>query len=407
MKKQAIDSEGSMDRISQLPQPLLHDILCLLSQKEAVQTSVLSKSWRYLGSTRPNLDFQDSFFRGKKEKLPSFVDKTLQRYHDQKLPIQELRLAMSGVNPKSISFLKKWIPIVLLNMGVKTFSLTFLSTYHIKSAKFKLPHVVFQSETLQSLSLYLCKLTQTPLDSVILCKHLKKLFFDRVYIGDETMAMILSSCHLIETFVVRRCEGLRNIKLDDQICLKLFDFESNAGLRKHDHSMEINAPTLETVRIAGFPNWFNHHNYLFPHLKSLHLDRMQFSSSSFDSFSYNFPCLEKLSLIYCYGFQEFQLSSRSIKNFKILYDDDDNPLKAVIDAPRLVRFEYRGQNIPQSISFQATASEWYSGILVHCDMTVDDSAASLWCLKLYEFLKTLSESIISLYIVQEFVENDE
>ncbi|KAL3642212.1 hypothetical protein CASFOL_013027 [Castilleja foliolosa] len=386
-----------MDRISQLPQPLLHDILCLLSQKEAVQTSVLSKSWRYLGSTRPNLDFHDSFFRGKKEKLPSFVDKTLQRYHDQKLPIQELRLTIFGDDSESIPFLEKWIPVAILNLGVKTFDLSFYCTCSDKSPFFNLPHVLFESETLQSLPLYGCKLNQTP---VILCKHLKKLLFDSVYIADETLDMILSSCRLLECLVIHRCKGLKNIKLDDRISLKLFDYENYELLRNDDdHSIEINSPTVEIIGIVGFPSWFNHHKYLFPHLKSLHLENMRLSSSSFDIFSSNFPCLEELSLITCYGFDEFQLSSSSIKNFIIEYWGDIH-LKVVIDAPRLVGFEYNG-HVPRKMPFQATASEWKSEITVLCDMTIDGSDASLWCLALYEILMALSKSKISLHLIQE------
>ncbi|KAL3642226.1 hypothetical protein CASFOL_013041 [Castilleja foliolosa] len=406
MKKQAIDSEGSMDRISELPQPLLHDILCFLSQKEAVQTSVLSKSWRYLGSTRPNLHFHQRLFDGDEPTLRYVLDKTLQRYHDQKLQIKEFCLTMSGFDhTESISFLKKWVPIVILNVGLQSFSLKFLCKYH--NEFFKLPHVFFESETLQRLSLHGCKLTQTPVNSVILCKHLQRLFLDRVYIADKTLNMIFSSCGLIETLVLHRCRGLRTIKFDDRIRLKLFDFENNDMVRRHDDPIiEINSPTLETVKILSFPSWFNHHKYLVPHLKSLYLESMQLPSRAFDSFSSNFPSLEELSLIYCHGFEELQLSSRSLKNFIISWCGG-NPLKAVIDAPSLVVFEYRGQNIPQSISFQATASEWESEIVVSCDMTVDDSVASVWCLELYEILKALSKSKISLCIIQNFVANVE
>ncbi|KAL3642215.1 hypothetical protein CASFOL_013030 [Castilleja foliolosa] len=393
-----------MDRMSQLPQHLLHEILCFLSQKEAVQTSVLSKSWRYLGSTRPNLDFHDRLFRGDKETLQSVVDKTLQRYHDQKLPIQEFRLTVSGVDSESIPFLEKWIPIVILNLGVKTFNLSFLCVCHDESAFFNLPHVFFESETLQSLSLYGCKLNRTP---VILCKHLKKLFFDRVYIADETLVVILSSCRLIESLVIHRCKGLKNITLDDRISLKLFDFENYELLRNDDdHSIEINSPTVETINIVGFPSWFNHHKYLFPHLKSLYLENMRLSSSSFDNFSSNFPCLEELSLITCYGFDEFQLSSSSIKNFIIEYWGDIH-LKVVIDAPRLVGFQYNGHVVPRYMSFQATASEWKSEITVLCDMTIDGTDASLWCLALYEMLMALSKSKISLHLIQEEEEEEE
>ncbi|KAL3642220.1 hypothetical protein CASFOL_013035 [Castilleja foliolosa] len=251
MKKQAIDREGSMDRISELPQPLLHDILCLLSQKEALQTSVLSKSWRYLGSTRPNLDFHEQYFYRNMETLPSVVDKTLQRYHDQKLSLQEFCLTFSGLDSDSIPFLEKWIPIVVLNMAVKTFHLSF----NPNCGYFKLLHVFFKSETLQSL--YLCGriLIQTPIDNVILCKHLHTISLYELLIKDETLNMILSSCHLIETLVVSRCWGLRTIKLDDQMSLKYFDFESDK-ISHNDTSIEFNAPTLETVRIKGFAKAF-------------------------------------------------------------------------------------------------------------------------------------------------------
>ncbi|KAL3642225.1 hypothetical protein CASFOL_013040 [Castilleja foliolosa] len=400
MKKQATDRECSMDRISQLPQPLLHDILCFLSQKEALQTSVLSKSWRYLGSTRPNLDFDERHFYRNKEKLRSVVDKTLQRYHDQKLSLQEFCLTFSGVNPKSISFLEKWIPIVILNMGVKTFHLSFLHDY----VYFSLPHVFCKSETLQSLVLCGPILIRNPIDNVILCKNLQTLIFEDVLIEDDTLDMILSSCRLIETLVLRGCRGLRTIKLDDRIRLKLFEFQRYDVLQTLDYpSIEINAPTLETLTLVNSPSWFNLHKYLFPHLKSLYLEEIQLSSMSFDSFSSNFfPCLEELSLIYCDGFDEFNLSSRSIKNFIIMYEGK-YPLKAVIDAPSLVRFEYFGDDIPESISFQATASEWKSRIDVWCDMTVDGPVAYFWCFELYEFLKALGKSKISLCIIQNFV----
>ncbi|KAL3642205.1 hypothetical protein CASFOL_013020 [Castilleja foliolosa] len=373
MKKQAIDREGSMDRISQLPQPLLHDILCFLSQKEAIQTSVLSKSW---------------------QKLTSVVDKTL-----QKLSLQEFCLTFSGFDSESIPFLKKWIPIVILDMGVKTFHLSSLPNHGC----FILPYVFFKSETLQSLFLCGHMFIQTPIDNVILCKHLQTLIFEEVFIEDDTLDVILSSCRSIETLVLRRCRGLRTIILDDRIRLKLFEFQRYDMLQTLDYpSIETNAPTLETLTIVNSPSWFNLHNYLFPHLKSLYLEDMQLSSRSFDSLSSNFPCLEELSLMYCYGFDEFKLSSRSIKNFIIKYEGN-NPLKAVIDAPSLAGFEYRGDDIPQSISFQATASEWKSRIDVWCDMTVDDHVAYFWCFELYVFLKALGKSKISLCIIQNFV----
>ncbi|XP_059661021.1 putative F-box/FBD/LRR-repeat protein At4g03220 [Cornus florida] len=47
----------SEDRISNLPDVILHHILFLLPIKSIAQTSVLSKRWRYLWSSFPDLDF--------------------------------------------------------------------------------------------------------------------------------------------------------------------------------------------------------------------------------------------------------------------------------------------------------------------------------------------------------------
>ncbi|KAL3634985.1 hypothetical protein CASFOL_022039 [Castilleja foliolosa] len=89
MNKQSVkrrrgeEDDGSaitIHRLSQLPQPILHNILSLLPQKDAVRTSVLSKSWRYLWHGRLNVELYDNCFARKNE-FWSFVDKTLQRLH--------------------------------------------------------------------------------------------------------------------------------------------------------------------------------------------------------------------------------------------------------------------------------------------------------------------------------------
>ncbi|MED6186519.1 hypothetical protein PIB30_067416, partial [Stylosanthes scabra] len=52
-----------MDRISDLPKIILHDILSRLPDKDVARTSVLSKAWHETWSTFPILTF-DAFGRG-------------------------------------------------------------------------------------------------------------------------------------------------------------------------------------------------------------------------------------------------------------------------------------------------------------------------------------------------------
>ncbi|KAI3470092.1 hypothetical protein Pfo_026755 [Paulownia fortunei] len=116
------DGSSSMDRISQLPQVILQHILYFLSQKEAAKTSVLSKAWRYIWSTRPNFEFRENCTNGTKEVFLSLLNKTLQGYHDQKLCIEEFRV---------------WI----IHMGVKKFHLYILPKKDFSEDNLKLPYI--------------------------------------------------------------------------------------------------------------------------------------------------------------------------------------------------------------------------------------------------------------------------
>ncbi|KAI3470263.1 hypothetical protein Pfo_026926 [Paulownia fortunei] len=290
MKKQSAerdDGSNSMDRISQLPEAILQHILYFLSQKEAAQTCVLSKAWLHRWSTRPNFEFREKCFNGTKQSFLSLVNKTLQGYHDQKLCIQEFLIGMSTADSESVSLLEKWIPIVILNMGVKTFSLYFDSR---SWAYFDLPSVVFEAESLQDLYLKRCKFNQKAPDKVLF-NHLKTLSLTYVYIAEKTFQKIISSCPLIEFVALHSCEGLRTIKVNKLHNLKNFDFSNYEKYREEDSSIEFDVPTLETIRIVGSANWFHHHNY-FPRLKSLYLSRVRLSNNSFDNLSCDFPSLE-------------------------------------------------------------------------------------------------------------------
>ncbi|KAK6122785.1 hypothetical protein DH2020_043483 [Rehmannia glutinosa] len=234
-----------MDRISELPEGILHHILSFLSQKEAVQTCVLSKSWRYIWSTRPKIEFHEDCFNGNKETFMSTLDKTLQGYHDQKLCIQEFRVDMWVDHSKSMSLLEKWISRVVINMRVKTFNLYMLSH---KCEYFDLPSVVFKAESLQKLYLHRCKLSQNPLDKVLF-KHLQTLTLTLVYIEDETFEKIISCCPLIEKLYLNSCIGLKTVRVNKGCNLK--DFVWLMYNIQKDLIVEINAPTLETIKIVG------------------------------------------------------------------------------------------------------------------------------------------------------------
>ncbi|EYU30178.1 hypothetical protein MIMGU_mgv1a025101mg [Erythranthe guttata] len=200
-----------MDRISELPKEILHRILYFLSQKDAVRTSVLSKSWRYIWCTRPNLDFSHKSFKGDKTKFLSVVDKTLQHYCNQRLCLEEFRLCMLGddsADQESVLFFDKWIPL-LTSMGVKDFQLSIIAEQSVRGIIDL--HVVLKAESLTLLWLYNCNLGQNIPENIPFVR-LQELQLCNVLIKNEIVDKIISSCPLLTTMLFLDCEGLKTIK---------------------------------------------------------------------------------------------------------------------------------------------------------------------------------------------------
>ncbi|KAL9166762.1 hypothetical protein ABFS82_05G051800 [Erythranthe guttata] len=352
-----------MDRISDLPKDISQRILYFLSQEDAVRTSVLSKSWRDIWCTRPNLDFiEDSFHRNKQQFL-SAVDTTLQRYCDQRLSLEKFHLSISVgryLERESVSLLEKWIPLTAT--GVKELRLSIRSEY--APGFIELPLVVFETESLQHLRVEKFRMNRDAIPTIVLSKHLKKLHLQDVYIEDNVFQKITSSCPLIEAMVVDSCRRLKNIRSDNLRRLKNFFFKGS----KYDDescSIEIYPPSLETIEII-YGNVSFHKGADFHNLNYLHLSDVKSSLDHLSSFK--FPSLERLNFLECGGLKESDI---------------------FIDAPNILYFKYEGDFIP-SISFATTTTEWKSDIQL--------KEGSLWFLNLNELLKSLSQSEISLII---------
>ncbi|GER40556.1 F-box/RNI-like superfamily protein [Striga asiatica] len=404
-KKQAAETADTVstvmdDRISQLPIPILHHILCSLSQIQAVRTCVLSKQWRYIGLTRPNLEFYQGWFNYYKtqrnlvsessEKLfnttqqnfVSVLNRILQGYIDQNLPIHKLRLHIWNPGAQLlISFLDQWIA----DCNIKVFKLSLSFTYDQ-------PWAFFFSESLEELHLRECKLS--PVESVRF-KSLRTLTLERVQVDCGTFETKTLGCPLLTRLVLNNCLELRNVRLSEAPGLKhfeLFDYE-----RREGGSIEIDVPNLETVRIRGPWIWSDlESTFMFSRLTSLHLCNVILSSESIDLLPFGCPTLESLALDNCSGFEEFHFASDSVKRLTI--STTEILLKGVtICAPNILNFMIIAPQVLDTFSITATTSkEWDSNVILNlCD---DDDPDNSWFLNLRRMLKPLSGSRIDLIL---------
>ncbi|XP_026428086.1 putative F-box/LRR-repeat protein At3g58880 [Papaver somniferum] len=72
--------EAAKDRITDLPDSLLHHIHSFLHIVDSARTSILSKRWNYIWTTVPILEFTNCA-NAKTEKFMDFVDGTLDRHN--------------------------------------------------------------------------------------------------------------------------------------------------------------------------------------------------------------------------------------------------------------------------------------------------------------------------------------
>lgn len=88
-KKPKVDSE---DWISALPDVVLHQILSFLELREAMETSILSKRWRYLWRFVPTLDF-GSWHVDEYPRIPTIVSDSLSMF-DDRAEIKKFRIEL-------------------------------------------------------------------------------------------------------------------------------------------------------------------------------------------------------------------------------------------------------------------------------------------------------------------------
>ncbi|GER44201.1 F-box family protein [Striga asiatica] len=421
------------DRISEFPIPILHHIICYLSQKEAVRTCVLSKKWRHIGSTRPNLDFSEEWFDNTQEKSVSVVDqncsilqhilfllsrpwrhkgstrpnkgfnttqqnfvsvvnRTLQGYCDRNLSIHKLYLDLSWVSRPVVSLLDKWIPIIAA-LNIKALKLTFLL---YTPAYYYLPSAVLATESLEELHLSNCRLS--PVESVRF-KSLRTLTLDFVEVDGGTLEKITWGCSLLRRLVLTNCCGLRNVRLSETTSPGLKHFVLRDFERIEGRSIEIDVPNLETVSIQGTWTWSHRQStFLFSRLTILHLYSVILSSESFDLLSFGCPTLAILTIDNCSGFEEFHLASDSVKWLSI--STTETLLKgASICAANVVYFMFTAHitQVLDTFSFTTTTSKkWYSYVSLSSREVDPDFDVNWWFLNLRRMLKALSGSRISL-----------
>ena len=346
-----------VDRISELPDHVLHHILSFLPDKQAFQTALMSKTWKHVITTFPMLQF-NRVFNGsdfwcpenknkpdvmrKKGHFYTSVEKTLRNRRNQSLRIKTFSLFDNLLHEKSMSRVDCWINLVL-ESEVEELALSFGSS----NIHYRLPHSVLVAKSLCVLTLRKCKLVSTCGEGDINLPSLKRFSLFNVYADDQSIQNLIVGCPVIEYMGIENCWGIRNIKFFSVPTVKEIIVGNNFDIER----LELEASNLHSLYIIEWKLQCNLNLLPFKNLKNLSLNTPNVTEKWLEEHLSGLPLLENLRLLLCSELERINISSHHhLKSLELILCD--NLVELMIDNPKLCRLSYWGKT---AISFSLNA----------------------------------------------------
>ncbi|MED6141392.1 hypothetical protein PIB30_102953, partial [Stylosanthes scabra] len=374
--------DEKIDRISALPETILNSILSRLPKKDAIKTSVLSKTWREILSTFPILCICDREFIGRFSKrmadqqIKAFLDhgkERLLKFSDQSLEIKEFKLKLSltcfdlqRMYPDVDSWLK-----LASGCGLQTLKLSLptLKKGDQYLCCYVLHPYVIEARSLKKLVLTgRIKFDQEFLNPSIKFSSLRVLSLCRVLFDNEgAIVDFISHCPSIEHVTLKWCYVYNSSSAGDKPIsyLKSLSMQGLQKLKGVDiqgvQKVHIDAPNVEKIYYAADSyepskiNFDNCGNLRALTLMNIKID-LVFSDMWFLNLFSKFPFLESLELVECFMFERINISSAQLKT--LVLSNCSTMEKIEIDTPNLVSFRYyfAGDELP-SITFLQCSSQ--------------------------------------------------
>uniref|UniRef100_M1DUW6 F-box family protein n=1 Tax=Solanum tuberosum TaxID=4113 RepID=M1DUW6_SOLTU len=278
LKKAKIEIEcediDSIDRISQLPEALIVQILSRLSITNAFRTTILSKYWQYFWTCIDNIVYEEDYSRSNSSTMHKFISLT-----DNVLPL----LSCSTIKKFSLNFvfryddgvsyfpkIDKWLEFAV-NKKVEDLRLNIRYTVDPTEhdQPYNLPIVLSNSSSILKLNCENCRILE---DCVLNWTSLRSLTLKNLFLRDEHIKQIMSNCPQLESLKLQEFCGFNRLHMTSPKCRRLhlihhghpcgdwYSFEGDICC------FEIVAPHVEHLTISGV---FNHTKIKLGDLSSL------------------------------------------------------------------------------------------------------------------------------------------
>ncbi|XP_026431448.1 putative F-box/FBD/LRR-repeat protein At1g78760 isoform X1 [Papaver somniferum] len=263
----------SEDRISELPDALIHHIFSFLDMKYVVQTSVLSRRWRYLWFSLPTIEVVDIPFI----KAGDSYEVTFNRFINF---VDRLLLLCDSSDIQSLNLV--WLTVKLHLDVIGRYDITSrLSTWIMAEVKhniqelrltvfaceiFQLPDCLFTSKSLTKFVFCGAGMEHTGflLPDTMHFPHLRYLALSGVMLadGNTLISEIFTSCPVLESLLLSDC----SINLDfSSLSLKHFQLDNYDSSGPTDTTVKLCAPNLRSIICKDYMS----QDYFLENLSSL------------------------------------------------------------------------------------------------------------------------------------------
>ncbi|KAJ0014287.1 hypothetical protein Pint_19738 [Pistacia integerrima] len=331
----------NLDRISALPDEILHHILSFVSPKQAVRTSVLSKSWKEMWHTCPILVLDDDQSRdrfARAKEVLKCMEQTLLNRHMEMISLTKLMISLLFFWDDEFVALIDRCVCFAIGSNVNELELRF----PIFGGGYNLPQIVFCAKSINVLELYRCNLSHPRIGVQL---SLRKLCLVGVYVDDQMIENLFARCPSIEYLTIESSGGFKSLELFSLRKLHEVKMSHNDELEK----VEINALNVHSVSITDMKTCVINVASC-KNLKFLLLSELSIKDDWLCNVISDFSLLQFLSITSCDELRSIKISSPSLKELVINGSD----LVAVrLETPNLSIFKFSGHPISFTLNAMA------------------------------------------------------
>ncbi|MFS7955120.1 putative leucine-rich repeat domain superfamily, F-box-like domain superfamily [Helianthus anomalus] len=344
-KTLATEIAGEMDRISHLPESILHHILSFLNNTpaELVRMSVLSNTWFRLTASFAVLNFNiANFTHVSRQSFFKYLDYATSRFCFQNLPTAHtFKLVTTVLEPAELDVVNRCLELLLQNhMMIRELEidLSYFTNSSFDVPKYRLPNILLSVSTLTSLTICGCDLPSSFMLDAVRFRSLIQLRLEKVLIYDEVITYLATSCPLLQVIQIRCCPGFIRFCVHGHQNLQQVKIQYTTTPVER---LDIEAPNLSSLWIVDA---YGRGAPLMNLVSCKKLTQVVYignplpNSNAFRDFLSNFPFVETLGLFIHNECNNLMLSSHSLRTLVLCSNCALEEIE--LNTPKLVSFRY-------------------------------------------------------------------